>query len=101
MEDNVKSRNRIGRHSVNSDKVMTYPVINYVPKVLTFLFLNPQDEVGPSISSSVVQCSFVLLVCFLLMYERGTSKSREVNCTDANYVLKNGYKVCQLLGQLK
>jgi len=27
-----------------------------------FLFLDPQDEFGPSISSSVVQCSFVLLV---------------------------------------
>ena len=27
-----------------------------------FLFLNPQDEVGPSISSSVVLCSVVLLV---------------------------------------
>jgi hypothetical protein len=27
-----------------------------------FLFLDPQDEVGPSTSSSVVLCSFVLLV---------------------------------------
>jgi hypothetical protein len=27
-----------------------------------FLFLNPQDEVGSSISSSVVLCSFVLSV---------------------------------------
>jgi len=27
-----------------------------------FLFLDPQDEVGPSISSSVVLCSFVILV---------------------------------------
>jgi hypothetical protein len=27
-----------------------------------FLFLDPEDEVGPSISSSVVLCSFVLLV---------------------------------------
>jgi hypothetical protein len=27
-----------------------------------FLFLDPQDEVGPSSSSSVVLCSFVLLV---------------------------------------
>ena len=25
-----------------------------------FLFLNPQDEVGPTFSSSVVLCSFVL-----------------------------------------
>ena len=29
---------------------------------MCFLFLDPQDEVGPSISSSVVLCSFVLLV---------------------------------------
>jgi hypothetical protein len=29
------------------------------------LFLNSQDEVGPSISSSVVLCSFVLLVCIV------------------------------------
>jgi hypothetical protein len=27
-----------------------------------FLFLDPHDEVGPSISSSVLLCSFVLLV---------------------------------------
>jgi hypothetical protein len=30
-----------------------------------FLFLDPQDEFGPSISSSVVLCFFVLLVYFL------------------------------------
>ena len=29
---------------------------------MRFLFLDLQDEVGPSISSSVVLCSFVLLV---------------------------------------
>ena len=36
-----------------------------------FLFHNPQDEVGPSISSLVVLCSFVLLfdiVVFVLVY---------------------------------
>jgi len=32
-----------------------------------FLFLDPQDEVGPSISSSVVLCSFVLLVYILVL----------------------------------
>ena len=32
-----------------------------------FLFLNPQDEVGPSISSSVVQCSFALLVYIVVL----------------------------------
>ena len=32
-----------------------------------FLFLNPQDEVGPSISSSVVLCSFVLVVDIVVL----------------------------------
>jgi hypothetical protein len=32
-----------------------------------FLFLNPQDEVGPSISSSVVLCSFILLVYIVVL----------------------------------
>jgi len=32
-----------------------------------FLFLDPQDEVGPSISSSVVLCSFVLLVYIVVL----------------------------------
>ena len=31
------------------------------------LFLDPQDEVGPSISSSVVLCSFVLLVYIVVL----------------------------------
>ena len=31
------------------------------------LFLNPQDEFGPSISSSVVLCSFVLRVDIMLL----------------------------------
>ena len=32
-----------------------------------FLFLDPQDEVGPSISSSVVLCSFILLVYIVVL----------------------------------
>ena len=32
-----------------------------------FLFLDPQDEVGPSISSSVVLCSFVPLVYIVVL----------------------------------
>jgi len=32
-----------------------------------FLFLDPQDEVGPSISSSVVLYSFVLLVDIVVL----------------------------------
>ena len=31
------------------------------------LFLDPQDEVGPSISSSVVLCFFVLLVYIVVL----------------------------------
>ena len=34
---------------------------------MCFLFLDPQDEVGPSISSSVVLCSFVLLVYIVVL----------------------------------
>ena len=32
-----------------------------------YLFPDPQDEVGPSISSSVVLCSFVLLVYIVVL----------------------------------
>ena len=32
-----------------------------------FLFLDPQDEVGPSISSSVVLCFFVLFVYIVVL----------------------------------
>ena len=34
---------------------------------MCFLFLDPQDDVGPSISSSVVLCSFVLLVYIVVL----------------------------------
>ena len=34
---------------------------------MCFLFLDPQDEVGPSISSAVVLCSFVLLVYIVVL----------------------------------
>ena len=34
---------------------------------MCFLFLDPKDEVGPSISSSVVLCSFVLLVYIVVL----------------------------------
>jgi len=37
-------------------------IIMFMKDWACFLFLDPQDEVGPSISSSVVLCSFVLLV---------------------------------------
>ena len=34
---------------------------------MCFLFLDPQDEVGPSISSSVVLCPFVLSVYIVVL----------------------------------
>ena len=41
---------------------------HHVPEGLgVFLFLDPRDEVGPSISSSVVLCSFVLLVYIVVL----------------------------------
>ena len=38
-------------------------IIMFVKTKVRSLFLNPQSGVGPSISSSVVQCSVFLLVC--------------------------------------
>ena len=41
---------------------------HHVPEGLgVFLFLDPQDEVGPSFSSSVVLCFFVLLVYIVML----------------------------------
>jgi hypothetical protein len=37
-------------------------IIMFLKGQACFLFLDPQDAVGPSISSSVVLCSFVLFV---------------------------------------
>jgi len=34
------------------------------------MFLDPQNEVGPSISSLVVQCSFVLLVYIAVLAQQ-------------------------------
>jgi hypothetical protein len=39
----------------------------FVKGYVCFLLLNPQDEVDPSISSSVVLCSFVLLVYIVVL----------------------------------
>jgi len=38
-------------------------IIMFVKGYVRSLFLSPQSGVGPSISSSVVQCSVFLLVC--------------------------------------
>jgi hypothetical protein len=45
----------------------SFIIITFVKGKVCFLFLNPQDEVGPSISSSVVLCSFVLSVSLVVL----------------------------------
>ena len=42
-------------------------IIMFLTGYAYFLFLDPQGEVGPSIFSSVVLCSFVLLVYILVL----------------------------------
>jgi len=42
-------------------------IITFMKGQLRSLFLDAQDGVGPSISSSVVLCSFVLLVCIVVL----------------------------------
>jgi hypothetical protein len=43
-----------------------YDIYIYI-YVVRRLRVNPQDKVGPSISSSVVLCSFVLSVCIAVL----------------------------------
>ena len=42
-------------------------IIMFMKGYVHSLFLNPQSGVGPSTSSSVVLCSFVLLVCIVML----------------------------------
>jgi len=42
-------------------------IIMFMKDQACFLFLDPQDEVGPSISSSVVLCFFVLSVYIVVL----------------------------------
>ena len=42
-------------------------IIMFLKGQTCFLFLDPQDEVGPSISSSVVLCFFVPLVYIVVL----------------------------------
>ena len=42
-------------------------IIMFLKGQAFFLFLDPQDEVGPSISSSVVLCSFVIFVYIVVL----------------------------------
>ena len=56
-------------------------IIMFLKDQSCFLFLDPQDEVGPSISSSVVLCSFVILVyivTFVLLFYLCPSSVRVV-----------------------
>jgi len=48
-------------------KVLEVIIIMFLKGYACFLFLDPQDEVGPSISSSVVLCSYVLLVYIVVL----------------------------------
>ena len=54
------------------DKSLTYSIIiiiiiTFIKVQACFLFLYPQDEVGPSISSAVVLFSFFLLVYIVML----------------------------------
>jgi hypothetical protein len=51
----------------NSSSFIIIIIIMFMKGLACFLFLNPQDEVGPSISSSVILCSFVLLVYIVVL----------------------------------
>jgi hypothetical protein len=50
-------------------------IIMFMKGKACFRFLNPQDEVGPSISSSVV-CSFILLVHIVLLVLKKKEEQR-------------------------
>ena len=59
-----------GRHcTLNRITTVILPIIiiMIVKGYVHSLFLNPQSGVGPSISSSVVLSSFVLLVCIVVL----------------------------------
>jgi len=48
-------------------KVIIIIIIMFMKGYACFLLLDPPDEVGPSIYSSVVLCSFVLLVYIVVL----------------------------------
>ena len=58
---NVRGASQNKKHLRSHEKFIII-IIMFLKCLACFLFLDPQDEVGPSISSSVVLCSFVLLV---------------------------------------
>ena len=58
-------RKEYGSHVVKfkSKEFIIIIIIMFVKGQVRSLFLSPQSGVGPSISSSVVQCSVFLLIC--------------------------------------
>ena len=50
-----------------TDQVIIIVIIMFMKGEECFLLHYPQDEVGPSISSSVALCSFVLLVDIVVL----------------------------------
>ena len=57
------------QRTMATNKIQSLHHHHHVPGGLggLILFLNPQDEVGPSISSLVVPCSFVLMVYIVML----------------------------------
>ena len=51
----------------NNNIIIVIIIILFLKGWACFLFLDPQNEVCPSISSSVVQCSFALLVYIVML----------------------------------
>ena len=53
--------------NINNDDVIIINITMFMKGYVCFLFLDPQNEVGPSISSTVVLCSFVLSVYIVVL----------------------------------
>ena len=51
----------------HNQRVVVIIIMMFMKAWACFLFLDPQDEVGPAISSSGFLCSFVLLVYILAL----------------------------------
>ena len=66
-----------------------------------FVFLNPQDEVGPSISSSVVLCSIVLLVYIVVLVLVVCLCPFSVRVGSEAWVLKKREEQCLEAAQMK
>ena len=75
--NNFKKLTVIGSSTTHREGIVVFPLQQWLGesetmsrcKYISYLVLvnDPQDEVGPSISSSVVLCSFVLLVYIVVL----------------------------------